>query len=140
MKRNVLLDTGPLIAYLDGHDTFHDWSSTLWKDIEPPLLTCEAVISEACFLLSGIRGGAQGVFELLRRQIVTLPFRLGDETVPTGTLMKKYADVPMSVADACLVRMAERFHESAILTIDSDFRLYRKHGRQVIPLIIPETV
>jgi len=140
MKRNVLLDTGPLIAYLDRRDKFHEWSRDLWKDIEPPLLTCEAVISEACFLLSSIRDGVQGVFELLQRQILTVPFRLTDETVSTASLLKKYADLPMSVADACLVRMAEQYHGSTIFTVDSDFRIYRKQGRQVIPLISPKGI
>ena len=138
MRRNVLLDTGPLVAYLDHKDTLYDWSRELWKDIEAPLITCESVISEACFLLSDVRGGARAVFELLRRQIVTVPFHLADDTLPIATLLNKYSDVPMSVADACLVRMAEHFPESAIFTVDSDFRRYRKHGRQVIAVIIPD--
>lgn len=138
MRRNVLLDTGPLVAYLDRKDTFCDWSREFWKDIEAPLFTCEAVISEACFLLSNVHGGARAVFELLSRQIVTVPFRLTDGTLPIARLLNKYSDVPMSVADACLVRMAEHFPEGAVFTVDSDFRRYRKHGRQVIPLIIPD--
>ena len=138
MRRNVLLDTGPLVAYLDRKDTFYEWSRELWKDIESPLLTCEAVISEACFLLSDVRGGARAVFELLSRQIVNVTFRLTDDTLPIARLLNKYSDVPMSVADACLVRMAERVPDGAVFTIDSDFTRYRKHGRQVIPLIIPD--
>jgi predicted nucleic acid-binding protein len=132
------LDTGPLVAYLDRNDTFYEWSREMWKDIESPLLTCEAVISEACFLLSGIHGGARGVFELLNRRIVDAPFRLADDVASVGRLLQKYSNVPMSVADACLVRMAEQRQDSALLTLDSDFRLYRKHGRQVIPLLTPE--
>jgi len=132
------MDTGPLVAYLDRKDTFYEWSRELWKDIEAPLLTCEAVISEACFLLSDVHGGTRAVFELLSRQIVSVTFRLTDDTLPIARLLNKYSNVPMSVADACLVRMAERVPDGAVFTMDSDFRQYRKHGRQVIPLIIPD--
>jgi len=139
VRRKVLLDTGPLVAYLDRRDKKHNWSITLWKDIEAPLLTSEAVISETCFLLRGVDGGVRTVFELLRRQVITVPFRLADDVRPIASLLNKYADVPMSVADASLVRMAEQFPESTVFTMDSDFRRYRKHSRQVIPLIIPES-
>ena len=139
MRRKVLLDTGPLVAYLDRRDKMHNWSITLLKDIEAPLLTSEAVISETCFLLRGVDGGVRTVFELLRRQVITVLFRLADDVRPIASLLNKYADVPMSVADASLVRMAEQFPESTVFTMDSDFRRYRKHSRQVIPLIIPES-
>ena len=140
MKRSVLLDTGPLVASLSRDDYHHAWASIQWHDIEPPLLTCESVISEAGFLLARVPGAKQAVFELLRRQIIKVPFRLSDHASFLAALLNKYSGVPMSVADACLVRMAEQFHESAVFTVDSDFRLYRKHGRQVIPLIIPKTI
>jgi predicted nucleic acid-binding protein len=114
----------------------HEWSRELWKDIEAPLLTCEAVISEASFLLMRTRGGVRGVFELLRRGIITISFDLQEEIGPVDSMLEKYSDVPMSVADACLVRMSEQFPESSLFTVDSDFRRYRRHSRQVIPLII----
>ena len=140
MKRLVLLDTGPLVASLSRDDYHHEWASVQWHDIEPPLLTCEGVISEAGFLLDRVPGAKQAVFELLRRQIIVVPFLVSDHATTLAALLKKYSDVPMSVADACLVRMAEQFHETAVFTVDSDFRLYRKHGRRVIPRIIPKTV
>lgn len=137
MKSRVLLDTGPLVASLNGHDSNHQWAKSQWSEINPPFLTCESVISEACFLLNDVEGAGQAVVDLLRRQIIIVEFRLSEHLEPVSRLMKKYSDVPMSFADACLVRMAEQFHDSAIFTLDSDFKLYRKHGRQVIPLIIP---
>ena len=137
MKRHVLLDTGPLVAFLDRRDEHHEWAVSQWSDIQPPLLTCESVISEACFLLRSLAGGGEGVLELMLRGVVAIEFRLGDDLKPVAKLLSKYANVPMSVADASLVRMAERLPESPVLTVDTDFRLYRKHGRQVIPTILP---
>lgn len=137
MKRSVILDTGPLVALLDRRDKDHEWSVGQWSQVEPPLLTCESVISEACFLLGKTRTGGAPVLEMLARGALLIPFRLEEHVRGLRTLMRKYADVPMSIADACLVRMAEVTHSSAILTLDRDFRLYRKHGRHVIPLLIP---
>lgn len=138
MKRQILLDTGPLVALLDQRDTYHRWSTERWAQIEPPLLTCEAVLSEACFLLRTLPLGGKAVMELVGRGVVEIAFRLEDQINPIARLMDKYASVPMSLADACLVRMAELSPQSAVLTLDHDFRLYRKHGRQVVPVIMPD--
>ena len=140
MKRNVILDTGPLVALIDAGDGDHSWSVQQWSDIEPPMLTCESVISEACFLLNQIDSGTEAVFEMLSRKTVEAPFRLEDHSKFVQALLRKYSDVPMSVADACLVRMAEQIPGSSVFTLDGDFRIYRKHSRQVIPLIVPERV
>jgi len=103
-----------------------------------PLLTCEAVVSETCFLLRHARGGPSAVLELLDRGALRIAFRLEDNVGAVGRLMARYASVPMSLADACLVRMAEAHPDSRVLTLDRDFRLYRKHGRHAIPAIMPE--
>lgn len=137
MRREVILDTGPLVALVDGRDKDHDWSVAQWSQIEPPLLTCESVISEACFLLARTRNGGTPVLEMLARGALRISFRLEEDVRSVRTLMRKYADVPMSVADACLVRMAEETARSTVLTLDRDFRRYRKHGRHVIPLLSP---
>ena len=133
----MLLDTGPLVAFLDRRDEHHAWAMSRWSDIAPPLLTSESVISEACFLLRDLPAGRAAVFELLHRGVLEIAFRLDEEMKPVARLLSKYTDVPISVADASLVRMAERFPDSAVLTVDSDFNLYRKNGRQVIPTILP---
>ena len=140
MKGNVILDTGPLVALIDYRDIHHQWTVLQWEDIEPPLRTCESVISEACFLLDKIHGGKGTVFEMLARKVIDVSFHMEDYTKAIGTFVRKYSSIPMSVADACLVRMAEQIPESSILTLDGDFRIYRKHGRQVLPLIAPDTV
>jgi len=137
VRTRVILDTGPLVALVDARDKDHEWAVVQWSDIEPPLLTCESVISEACFLLDQTRTGSASVFEMLLRKAIAISFRLEDHVKEVRTLREKYPDVPMSVADACLVRMAEQSTRSAVLTLDRDFKIYRKHGRQVIPLIVP---
>jgi len=137
VKRAVILDTGPLVALLDARDRHHRWAIAQWSDIEAPLLTCESVISEACFLLDQTGGGSAAVFEMLVRKVIALDFRLDDHLREVQDLRAKYANVPMSVADASIVRMAEQRNRSAVLTLDDDFKIYRKHGRRVIPVILP---
>lgn len=106
--------------------------------VDPPLLSCEAVISEACFLLREHPRGVDAVMELIERQLVVLSFRLSDELESVRKLLRRYAEVPMSLADACLVRMSEMDQPSVLLTTDSDFRdVYRKNRKQVIPTISP---
>ena len=121
MKRQVLLDTGPLVALLDRDDAHHAWASEQWARVAPPLLTCEAVLSEACFLLRDFAPGPEGVFEAVRRGAVEVPFRLADHADLAGQLMAKYSQIPMSLADACLVCMAEIHPESTVFTMDRDF-------------------
>ena len=137
MKQRVILDTGPLVALLDARDRHHRWAVAQWAEVEPPLLTCESVISEACFLLDQTRAGSAAVFAMLVRRVVAVSFHLDEQVEEVQALRTKYRDVPMSVADASLVRMAEQLGRSAILTLDGDFKVYRKHGRFVIPLILP---
>jgi predicted nucleic acid-binding protein len=134
----VLLDTGPLVAFLNRRDDFHEWSKEQLDDVAPPLLTCEAVIAEACYLLRDLPRGSAAVMQMIEREQITNPFRLEDEVSSIRTLLERYASVPMDLADACLVRMSEQYSRPRLLTLDSDFRVYRRHGRQTIPLIIPE--
>ena len=137
MRRRVLLDTGPLVAYFNRREKHHEWAVTAWQEISPPLLTCEAVISEACFLLQSRGGASQAVLDLVSRGGMSVAFAVADHAGPISRLMAKYSNIPMSLADACLVRMAELHPDSAVLTLDSDFNIYRKNGRQVIPTIMP---
>jgi hypothetical protein len=108
-----------------------------WYEIEPPLLTCEAVVSEACFLLRDWFPGPGAVVELLERAVLSVPFVLADHLDPVRRLVRKYADVGISLAGACLVRMSEYCADAAVLTFDSGFRLFRRSGRQVILVIMP---
>lgn len=138
MRRRVLLDTGPLVAFLNARDHFHDWAKRRLAEIAPPILTCEAVIAEACHLLRSTNGGAEAVLGLLDSGLVVVPFRLEDEVEPLRRLLARYRDLPVSLADACLVRLAELERDPLVLTLDSDFRVYRIHGRQAIPFWMPE--
>ena len=131
------IDTGPLVAFLNGRDAFHPWARETLDAIRPPLHTCEAVISEACFLVRRLEGGPDAVFALLARGILDVEFHLDAEHGAVRKLMTKYASVPMSVADACLVRMAELDHGLTIITLDDDFRIYRRHGRHAVPVLMP---
>ena len=137
MTASVIVDTGPLVALLVARDQHHRWARTVLEDIEPPLLTCEAVVSEACFLVRNLEGGRDAVLDLLAGQIVVIDFELTPEIDRVRKLMQRYASVPMSLADACIVRMAEVHAASRILTLDGDFRIYRRNGRQPLALISP---
>lgn len=134
----ILIDTGPLVAYLDRSDRDHAWAKDAFMRITRPLLTCEAVIAEALFLLR--RGGIDpdGLLTLIARGLVVPEFSLAAEVRAIQHLMKSYRNIPMSLADACLVKMAEIHENSKVMTLDSDFVVYRKSRRKVIPLLRPE--
>jgi predicted nucleic acid-binding protein len=138
MRRLVLLDTGPLVAFLNRRDKFHDWAVSQWSDIEPPFLTCESMLAEACYLLRSYPKAHMVIMDLLRRGIINIPFHIADHAEPVALLMKKYAKIPISLADACLVRMADVIAGSSVLTLDSDFRIYRKANRTILPIISPD--
>lgn len=134
----IVIDTGPVVALLNRRDRHHAWVRDVLETVEPPIFTCEAVISEACFLLGRLRGGPDMVLQLLSADILKVDFRMLSEIDALRGLMRKFANVPMSLADACLVRMTELDVQSTLVTLDSDFRLYRRNRRQVIPTIMPD--
>jgi uncharacterized protein len=135
--KRVAIDTGPIVAFLNRRDSFHAWARAELGKLAPPLYTCEAVISEACFLLRQSPGGAEAVLELVARDLLRVEFRLAEELSELRRSMLKYRSVPMSLADACLVRMAELDPELSVLTLDADFRVYRRNGRSAVPLLTP---
>ena len=138
MRRNVLLDTGVLVAFINQREKSHSWAIEQWKAVEPPLLTCEAVITEACFLLQDVYEGEDAVIRLISSKTIEIPFHLSEEIANIQMLMKRYQNVPMSLADACLVRMSELILGSSVLTLDSDFRIYRKNKNEIIDLMIAD--
>lgn len=133
----VLLDTGPLVAYLNRNDQHHAWAVECWTALFDPLWTCEAVLSEAIFLLQSERADPEPILRLVERRIVRLDFVMDDHRPDVFRLLRKYADQPMSMADACLARMAELVDPCQIFTTDKDFLVYRRKGRHVIPLLSP---
>jgi predicted nucleic acid-binding protein len=133
----TIIDTGPLVALLNRREGHHAWVKTTLRNLQPPLLTCEAVLAEAAFLLRRQDLGGRALMGLLERHAVAVAFRLDEEHEAVARLMAKYADVPMSLADACLVRMTELVPQVRVLTFDTDFRVYRRAGRQVVPVTMP---
>jgi len=102
------------------------------------MYTCEPVLTEACYLLATLPGGSQSVLRMLETGAVRITLYVEAELTPIKTLMTRYRNVPMSLADACLVRLSELNAAGVVLTLDSDFMIYRKHGRHTVPVIIPK--
>ena len=138
VHKRVIADAGPLVAYLKRDDQQHAWAEEMFRRFHTPLRTCDAVLSEAFFLLQQTHGGGEQLLALLERGLVVPDFNLAAELPAIAQLLRRYRSVPMSLADACLVRMAEQERDVAVFTLDSDFKIYRRHGRQTIPLISPE--
>jgi predicted nucleic acid-binding protein len=135
MAGNVLVDAGFVVALLSRRDTHHRWALAQAPRLAPPWSTCEAVLSEAFHLL-GARG-APALSALLRRRSVVIALDLSANLDAVLRLMQKYASVPMSLADACLVRMTETLADPVVLTTDTDFGIYRRHSRNVVPCVTP---
>jgi predicted nucleic acid-binding protein len=135
MAGNVLVDAGFLVALLSRRDSHHQWAVAQSPGHAPPWRTCEAVLSETIHLLDA--RGVPAIGALLRRRALLLAFNLDNDMEPVLKLLQKYRDVPMSLADACLVRMTETLPNPVILTTDSDFRIYRRHSRQMVPCVMP---
>lgn len=137
ISERVILDTGVLVALLNRRDSYHSWSVAQWKQVKSPALTCDAVISEACFLLK--RGYLiDAVFEMIAVGAIRLAFDLQAEADNVRVLMKRYESVPISIADACLVRMSELIPDSTVMTLDSDFQIYRRFRKEEISVIQPK--
>lgn len=138
MRQKAILDTGPLVALLDRRDDLHSWATQTFRAIQYPLLTCEPVITEACFLLSSTYGAQEAVMSLIKRGAIEINFSLSNHADELSKLIVQYSSVPMSLADACLVKMAELHKNRVLVTFDSDFQIYRMNRTQLISLIMPE--
>ena len=133
----LLLDTGPWVALLSRNDTHHRWAVEQFRRLTPPLLSCEVVVAETCFLLARAGFDSALALQFIERGVVQLPFALQDQISAVRALLKRYDNVPASLADAALIRLAEVHDSPLLITTDSDFHTYRRHGRQTIPLITP---
>ncbi|MFZ4774571.1 MAG: type II toxin-antitoxin system VapC family toxin [Terrimicrobiaceae bacterium] len=137
MGNRVLIDSGPLVAALSRRDHHHDWARSHFEAASRPFLTCEAVLSECFFLLERTGQGKEHLCALIDRGVVRLDFSMDQNLTDILRLIRRYKDTPMSLADACLVRMAEMHGNASVFTTDSDFQTYRKNERQIIPIIKP---
>lgn len=135
MAASVIVDAGFLIALIERRGNHHSWAASLSDKLPPPWQTCDAALSETFYLVGEI--GTQSILTLLRSEALLSSFHAHESMQEIVDLMAKYADVPMSFADACLVRMTEILPTPVLLTTDSDFRIYRRLGRRTIPVRMP---
>lgn len=135
MKTRVIVDTGPLVALLNRRDHAHAWVLQQLNHIQPPMITCEAVLAEATYLTRQTPGARIALLEMLTEGFLTIGMSLNDQHPAILAMVRRYVNVPMSLADACVVRLAELHPQSTVLTLDSDFVTYRKNGRQVIDIL-----
>jgi len=132
------MDTGPLVTFLAAGLKHHDWVCEQWKRLRPPLLTCEPVLTEAAFLLKREGRETDPLFALLERGVLRVGLEIEAQLTDLRALMRRYRERPMSLADACLVRLSELHTGGVIFTFDSDFRIYRRHGNKTVPVLMPE--
>ena len=133
----AIVDTGPLVAFFDRGERHHRWVAERVEKLAAPLLVCEPVLTEAIYLLARYSRAQDALFELLQNGALNVAFRIEEHVGALRKLLQKYRDTPMSLADACVERMAEIHERHAVLTLDSDFSVYRKHGRVPLTLIRP---
>jgi len=133
----AIVDTGPLVALFDRGERYHPWVLGRLKELDPPLLVCEPVLAEAMYLLAQYPQAQDAALALIGNGALSVAFRLDEHLRALRGLLQKYKDAPMSLADACIVRMSEIYDRHAVLTLDSDFLVYRKHGRASLTVIHP---
>lgn len=137
MSRAAIADTGPLVAFLDRAERHHAWAAARVRELAAPLLVCEPVLAEAMYLLADLPKAQDALFGLIENGALRVAFQVEEHVPALRALHRKYRDRPMSLADACIVRMAELFEQHQVMTLDSDFSIYRKHGREPLDLIQP---
>lgn len=130
----AITDTGFLVAFADRKDPHHTWAMALAKAVTEPLLTCEAVLAETAFHLED----SETTLAMVTHGLVSLAFSADDHMPALSKLAKRYADRKPDLADLCLIRMSELYPKHTILTVDEkDFRIYRRNGREAIPIATP---
>ncbi len=135
--RAAIVDTGPLVAFFDRAERHHRWVVERIEELDAPLLVCEPVLAEAMHLTARHPRAQDALFELLQNGALSITFHIEEHVGAIRRLLQKYRDTPMSLADACIVRMAELHDRHAVLTLDSDFSVYRKHGQTPLAVIHP---
>lgn len=134
----AIADTGPLVALIDPDTREHQWVCDHAKALPKPLLTSEPVLTEAAFLLTRDGFDADELFALADAGAIAVGLEFNRERGALRSLLRKYRSVPMSLADATLVRVSELHRDCQVVTFDADFRVYRRAGSHVIPVLIPE--
>lgn len=135
MNRRVIVDTGPLVAMFDRGDAFHQWAKDCLGRIEDPLLTSGPVLSEVFFLLAPRPKSRAAFEEFWMEGGLRVEFDPQAHMDSLVALLRKYANIPMSLADATVVRMCELNQRAVVWTLDRHFLIYRHLGRKTIPLL-----
>jgi predicted nucleic acid-binding protein len=135
--KTTLLDTGAIIALLDRNEQLHERTVETVKALETPLVTCEAIIAESCYLLRNLRGAAEAVLENVATGVFQIPFRLSNSASEVQRIMRKYSDLPADFADACLIYLAGELRTGDVLTLDKDFAIYRWGANRPFRPLIP---
>lgn len=133
----VLLDSSVIVALLDKRERFHERCVRVLDEIEQPLVTCEAVISESCFLLRKIPNASDRILANVEKGLFQILFQLTSSAASVHAILNKYRDLPAGFADACLVQMADELDTGDILTLDSDFTHYRWRRTRPFRMLIP---
>jgi uncharacterized protein len=133
----VLVDAGFLIALYDKAESEHDISAQVYSSITAELVTCEAVIGEALYLLQRFPAAIRAMLLSLDEGVLSIPFDLAKSARRVLAIMEKYRNFPADFADACLIQMADELDTGDILTLDSDFRHYRWRRNRRFNLLIP---
>ncbi|MGB2590376.1 MAG: PIN domain-containing protein [Candidatus Acidiferrum sp.] len=133
----VLLDTGVIVALLDRSEKFHQACARAVNELQAPLITCEAVVAESCYLLRNLAGAPEAVIENVIAGIFQIPFQISREAYSVKHILRKYRDRKIDLADACLIRLADEFETADVLTLDKDFAIYR-WGKNKPFLILPD--
>jgi uncharacterized protein len=132
----TLLDSGVIVALLDRSEAHHTRCVAALEELGGPLVTCEAVIAESCYLLRGLPGAAEAVLENVERGIFQISFQLSRSASLVRNIMSKYRDLPVDFADACLVQLADELNTGDILTLDRDFESCRWRRTRPFRLLI----
>ena len=128
-----IADTGFLVAFANRGDSHHEWALSAAGKITEPLLTCEAVLAETAFHLQNVAI----VLDMIEDGLISVAFSASDHLAHLADLAKRYADMKPDIADLCIVRMSELFPRHSVITVDGDFRIYRRNKREAIPVIFP---
>jgi predicted nucleic acid-binding protein len=129
-----ILDAGPLIAALNRDDRYHAWACATLDRLGPPFHSCPEALAEA----AAMTGQPAAIVEMVRAGEIVLTFDLSAQATSVLALLRKYADRGMDLADACIVRLSELERDCRVVTVDRrDFSVYRRNGRDLIPLIAP---
>jgi predicted nucleic acid-binding protein len=134
--RGVLVDAGPLVALLDRADREHEACVATLRALRKPLITVWPAFTEAMYLLGGSWLGQKGLWSRLETQALTLASLDQQDAPRMRELMEKYRDLPMDLADAALVRVAERESLTEIFTLDRrHFSVYRPGRRRRFSIV-----